>query len=60
MKDNFRIELGQSTLNERLLRISRIIVGSILIFIAVVLIVSSFTLNLFSLIKTNHEIVFYE
>ncbi|MDH5479258.1 MAG: response regulator [Nitrosomonas sp.] len=43
----------QTTLNQRLLRISRLTLGSILTIAAIVLIISSFSLNLFSLVNSN-------
>ncbi len=41
------------TLNERLLRIAQLTIGSILIIVALILIISSFALNLMSLVKST-------
>ncbi len=53
MKANYRTQSDQSTLNERLLRISRRTLGGVLVSVALILIISSFTLNLFSLINSS-------
>ncbi|MDR4513785.1 response regulator [Nitrosomonas sp.] len=48
-------DIIQSTLNERLLRIARITLGTALIIVAIVLIAGNFTLSLLSLIKSNES-----
>ena len=53
MKTNHRDRSSKSTLNQRLLSISRRTLGGVLIFVAFILIVSSFSLNLFSLINSS-------
>lgn len=45
--------IDEITLNERLLHISRLTLGSILSVVAVVLIISSFSLNLIALVNSS-------
>lgn len=53
MAETEDVKTAQSTLNERLLRIARMTLGSILVFISVALLLGNFILSLLSLINAS-------